>query len=153
MKSGTNLPASGRVGRGVFSGKDQRKARNGKIPSRLFFDSDASGEISVHRLTPRAGDIPSAESGLASDETMAKIGDRDAAARGAKEGTTRTFYGWGELSVQDAAGDGRKVLATPLPENPWHADIILPSADVGDKARRQHAENLAGRAIWRPRPE
>ena len=153
MKSGTNIPASGRVGRGVFTGKEQRKARNGRVPSSVFFDSPASGAISVHRLTSRPGEIPAADSGLASDETMAEIGDRDAAERGAKDGTTRTFYGWGELSVQDAAEDGRKVIASPLPENPWHADIILPAADVGDKARRRHAENLAARAIWRPRPE
>lgn len=108
-----------------------------------------AAEISVHRLLP-AGVQLSDRSDLTSDECLAEIGDRDAEGREEK----CSFYGWAELSVADAAGNGRMVRVSPKTDNPWHADIILPGEDASDRtACKRHASQLAAVAKWRPRPE
>ena len=148
------LPDEDRVGRGVFSRKERDFLRKkGRARAALFFDSRSPAEISVHRLAPGANGDSADHPDLAPDETMAEIGDREAKARSEKSGERRTFYGWGELSAGDAAQERRVVRAAPLPDNPWHADIVLPEEDADDKdARWRHAEDLAALALWRPRP-
>ena len=154
MKPRTTLSATDRVGRGVFSKKDRQLLKREEAPSGLFFDEASPTKISVHRLTPKAGEIPAAGSGLASDEQMAEIGDCTAKIRGEKKGEVRNFYGWGELSVAEAEQMRRIVRLSPLPENSWHADIVLPESDANSaEARWEHAEELATLAVWRPRPE
>lgn len=151
--TGAPLADADRIGRGIFSSRQKKQAAKGEAPPGLFLDAASPGEISVHRLTRRPGEIPAPGSGLAADEALAAMGDRDAAARSAKSGTTRTFYGWGELSAQDAAQNERRVRASPLPENQQHADIVLPAAAAADEEERwEHAEELAACAVWRPRP-
>ena len=154
MKAKAILSIADRVGRGVFSKRNRGDLKKGQAPAALFFDRTSPTSISVHRLTPNAGEHPPADSDLASDETMADIGDSAARARSASAGETRQFYGWGELSVKDAGKNRRIVRASPLPENPWHADIVLPEICANNaEARWEHAEELAALAVWRPRPE
>lgn len=82
---------------------------------------------------------------------MAAIGDGVAAGRG----DGRRFYGWAVIAAARARENGRKVEADPLLSNPYHANIVLPvpfGPDVDD-ARFQHAQDLALKARFRPRPE
>ena len=63
------------------------------------------------------------------------------------------FRGWACLMYEYAASDGRKVVASPTKENPYHGDIILPRSVIGDKgAREHHAYDLAGACAWRDAP-
>lgn len=141
---------SDKVGRDVLSRKDRSLIQRRDAPPRLFFDNASPVEISVNRLTPEPNQAPPADRpDLAPDTEISKISDRSANARVPQ----RNFYGWAELSVRQASQDGRTVRASPLPENQWHADIILPAeAKEKETIRRKHAAKLAGNSVWRPRP-
>ena len=71
----------------------------------------------------------------------------------ARRGSGRLFYGWATLTVAHASANGRSVRASPLANNPYHADIelnIRPNLERRD-AQKQHADDLAARAHWRER--
>ena len=69
-----------------------------------------------------------------------------AAARGA------SFYGWAVVTADAASADGRQVLATPLSNNPYHADIVLPELAAHNlRTQREHAQKLADASRWRER--
>ena len=56
--------------------------------------------------------------------------------------------------MRDAEKSGRRVESSPSEDNQYHMDIVLPSEAENDKdKRREHAEELAADATWRPRPE
>lgn len=143
------LLKSDKLGRDILSSKFRRRIKNGRAPSGIFLDNASPTELSVHRLTPVPNRKPPADRpDLAPDTMIAEIGDRRAEALG------RNFYGWAELSVADASEQGRAVRILPLPENQWHADIVLPDeARKKERTRRDHAAKLAGKSKWRPRPE
>lgn len=76
-----------------------------------------------------------------------EIADRMATAR------YRTFYGWAVVTARNASTNGRQVIASPLLDNPYHADIILPDAAVEDREEQKcHAQELADASTWRGRP-
>ena len=56
-----------------------------------------------------------------------------------------------ELESEDAAGNGRRVVASPiLDQNPYHADIVLPSVVAEDREeQKRHAQELADMSRWR----
>ena len=61
----------------------------------------------------------------------------------------RAFYGRAGLTADNAASNGRTVVATPTPENRCHADICLNvSGDLRRRQQKQHALELAGHAKW-----
>lgn len=61
-----------------------------------------------------------------------------------------TFYGWGCLSRDHAARNGRVFRESPTSENPFHSDIHLPDDVEGDEdERRKHAFELADLTQWR----
>ena len=69
--------------------------------------------------------------------------------RGRNKNPPQAFYGWAVLTAEHAGRGGRTVIATPMPQNPCHADIFLNVA--GDERRRQqkqHANEMAAHAIW-----
>ncbi len=69
--------------------------------------------------------------------------------RGRNRSPPRRFYGWAVLIAEDASRSGRTVLATPMPENPCHADILLNvSGDERRRQQKQHANELAAHAKW-----
>lgn len=78
-----------------------------------------------------------------------ELGDRSAATR-LPEGTRR-FYGWAVLSVADASRSGRRVVASPKPQHPHHADIVLPvgaDEETWFREAMRHAEELAEMATY-----
>lgn len=126
------------LGRGVFSSNQARSAKKGIMQHSIFFEHEDAQSLSVDRLNH------------APDQVMAEIGDRIARSRG----PNRSFYGWAEVALEDASKNGRTVAATPLPDNPYHADIYLnvPASSERRDDLIDHANNLAAAAEWRKRP-
>lgn len=123
------------LGRGVFSSSERKRARNSRIRYYVFLEKEGVAEISVDRLDH----APSAEA--------AAIADGNAAAR------NRTFYGWAVVSAQKATANGRSVKAGPKRDNPYHADIVLPTSTAEDREEQiGHAQELADNSSWRERP-
>lgn len=122
------------LGRSVFSRRKSRRARLGQIDMDIFLEREDAKSISVDRLK------------------QAPI--HELTARSRERGQDRTppqaFQGWAVLTARHAAASGRTVVATPMPQNPCHADIFLNI--IGDGRRRQqkeHANEMAAHATWR----
>lgn len=119
------------LGRGVFDSRRARQARAGKIVPRIFRERDGVRELSVDRLSH------------ADLVELAKLHNRQRA--------PQSLYGWAHLSAVDAAMDGRTIRPSPiLPDNPFHAEIVLPVNDELEisEEQDQHALNLAMSARW-----
>ena len=117
-----------------LSSKDAKKASRAINP-RVFLEARDAGSISVDRLDH----APPVE--------MARL----ARARGDTRTPPRSFYGWAVLMAREAASNGRTVEPTPLPSNPYHADIRLHLPDEPwerEELRRQHANELAAHSVW-----
>ena len=133
-----------KLGRSVFSSSAEKRARKGIIIREIFLVRREDDCVSVDRM------------GYTSDETMARL----ASVRGKER--VRTFYGWAILTAGAARSNSdqmeyrRTIEASPLPDNRYHANIVmnLPSADEPERRdiQKQHALALAKCAKWRPRP-
>ena len=123
------------LGRRVLSSRQSRTAANTGVPFHVFLERSGQREISVDRLT------------------LAALAEATAnALRGAAQrNPPRNFYGWAVVAAQRARYAGCAVIASPLPDNRYHADIILPNdaTDLAD-AQREYAIKLAGMSTWRP---
>ena len=120
------------LGRGVFSSKQARRARRSGVRASVFLERPGQLRISVDRLS------------VAPAETADEVAESVAAMRGA------SFYGWAVVTADAASADGRQVLATPLPNNPYHADIVLPELAAHNlQTQREHAQKLADASRWR----
>ena len=127
-----DVEPSEELGRGVFSSKAARRSRR-SVPHTVFLESRGNATISVDRLS-------------VAPRTEALDHARNLAAQRA-----RTFYGWAVVAAVLAASSGRRVVATPQGDNPYHADIELPvSAQDERDDQIQHARELADASQWRP---
>ncbi len=124
------------LGRCVFSSREARRGhRRGSVRFNVFLEKPRVQKLSVDRLD------------RASVEEAVRLGER------AAENRQQTFYGWGVVSAEQAAGNGRRVTATPQRDNPFHADIVLPERAVSDREEQKvHAQQLADLSSWRARP-
>lgn len=130
----TGVEPSEDLGRGVFSGKKARRSRS-SVPHTVFLERAGNPTISVDRL---------------SVASLADAADhmRDVALAGAK-----SFYGWAVVTAGLAASSGRRVSATPQPDNPFHADIELPDPAQEEREEQiRHARELADASRWKPAP-
>ena len=133
-----NISPNETLGRGVFSSTQARRAERGTIPSHVFLERRGEVTISVDRLD------------FAEPEQMATLGDKVAVGRSGG----RKFYGWAVIAAEAAGSSGRRVVATPQPGNPYHADIILPDSAAEDqKKQRHHTQDLTNASRWRKRPD
>ncbi len=83
---------------------------------------------------------------------MAALGDKVAVGRSVD--STVTFYGWAVITTEYAENNGRQVVYTPLPDNPYHTDIILPDSAAENRDEQiRHAQELADASLWRERPD
>lgn len=120
------------LGRGVSSSRVARRLRNSRPRHYDFLPREGVVEISVDRLSVAGLKLASA---LAADRDRAR---------------NRTFYGWLVVVASEAACEGRRVVASPLIDNPYHADIILPTNAAADREEQiQHAQDLADSSYWR----
>ena len=131
----TNIDSGESVGRGVFDTKKAKHARAGKIQPRIFRERNGIGELSVDRLS------------YGNHTQIGALHDR--------ERSPQRLFGWAQLSTEDARKNGRSVVARPIiPNNPYHAEIVLPQVDPSEMTEEQdqHALNLAMLSTWLPRP-
>jgi len=142
MDSLPELNDAERLGRTVASKTLAKRARRtGEIPPNVFLESYRADSISVDRMD------------RASERVLAEL----AVSRAGARTPPKDFQGWAAVSVAHAASEGRTVRATPLPDNPYHADIFLnipASAPEIERRRRQklHAQRLAVHSTWREAP-
>lgn len=122
------------LGRGVFSEKHKHRATRSRVPFHVFLEKPGKTEISVDRLR------------IAPPGEARTIADKVAAAR------KRAFHGWAFVIAERAVSNKRRVTASPLPDNPYHADIILPQLTADDREeQKRHAQELADASEWRGR--
>ena len=110
----------------------------GHAPPDRFMPPESSSELSINRM------------GFAPDAKMAAIGERNAYSDNRKE-----FWGWHTLSAQDIKDAGCSVEPSPTPENPYHADIIIPVPPDLEKEKRhdeliKYARLLSDRTKFHP---
>ena len=130
-----SVGADEELGRGVSSRKNAARARRSSVPYREFLPRSGVAEISVDRLSVTTA----AESNA--------IAARRDSARG------RSFYGWAVVTAEAAGENGRRVVASPIPDiNPYHADIVLPEATAENRSEQiRHAQQLRDASYWRER--
>lgn len=123
------------LGRRVFSNRDRNRAKREKTPLKVFLEKEGTRTISTDRVD------------VVNPDVIAAIADKSAANR------SGPFRGWAVVSRQNACKRGRHVCASPLPDNPYHADIVLPEAAALDPDEQEvHAQELARCSKWRERP-
>lgn len=62
------------------------------------------------------------------------------------------IQGWLVLNERDASRKGRRVVYTPQPDNPYHADIILPDEHAHDWEDDQvHLREFLSLSRWQDR--
>lgn len=124
------------LGRSVFSSRYARQAARAGVPHHVFLLRPGETRISVDRLS------------MAAEGEALAVAIRNASARG------RSFYGGATVSVLSAHRQGCEVVAAPVPANPRHAVIVLPSSAATDRAEQVlRAVELAEAAAWKPRPD
>ena len=135
MTVSDHIGAEEHLGRSVFSSKHRNRARRARVPHHVFLEREGITEISVDRLDP----APPSEAAAAAI--------RIANDRGAM------FYGWAVVVARKAGASGRHVKASAKPDNPYHADIVLPDLAAEDREeQKRHAQELADSSSWRERP-
>ena len=122
--------------RSVFREGRAKRAAKGTIRHDIFLEREGVEVLSVDRLDH------------APDQDLAAISDRNAVARRLQ------FFGWAVVTVSEASRNGRYVRESAQLDNPFHADIHLNIVEAQERrdAEKAHANDLAARAIWRPRP-
>lgn len=125
------------LGRGVSSSRIARRALrpNFQVPLNVFLPPRDESHISVDRLS------------VAPYDEAVAIADRRDGARG------RAFYGWAVTTGFAVTDNGRRIVASPMPDvNPYHADIVLPENAVHDREeQKRHAQELADTSFWNDR--
>ena len=131
-----------RLGREESSERNARKAfrrqrEDGEdwAPVSKFKPPGNSNEISVNRMD------------MAPPGDIAEIGQRNASR------LKKSFWGWYILSASDVKSTGCSVLPSPLLDNPYHADVVVPvPPDAEDRrdAMTEFARDLAYCATFLP---
>ena len=102
-----------------------------------FLEKEGQTDISVDRLS------------IAPEEEAVAIADNVGTART----LPATFYGWAVVTAEEARRSEREAIASPLKNNPYHADICLPELTAEDREeQKRHAQELADISRWRERP-
>lgn len=126
------------LGRGVFSSTHRRRAANNSTPPlEIFLERKGERKISVDRLSvaPLAAVVANAK----------RIAE--------KRDPPRNFYGWAVITAEKIRVAGCGVVDSPLPDNPYHAEIELPDHAVESRdAQMEYASKLAAMSQWRPCP-
>ena len=116
------------LGRRVFT---QSLARRLKAVHRMFLPKRGEVSISVDRLN------------------VAPQSDLTALAHAASGSRDGPFCGWASIATEDACRNRRRVEASPVDGNPYHAEILLPSSAATDRGEQvRHAHELADASCW-----
>ena len=122
------------LGRRISSRRDaNRMQRTNKVPYSYFMPKSGDVRLSVDRLTV-------APLGKISEIATATI----------LRTSGHQFRGWAVVRSEAATASDRRVAASPILGNPYHADIILPDDTTNNRAaQKNHATELASVASWR----
>lgn len=136
MKVPEKIAPEEELGRSVYSSRDAKRAARTRAGLNSFLEKEGEPKISTDRLSVAPF-----------DEAIA-IAETRGVAR------NRTFYGWAVVIAEQACCNGRRVVASPQPDNPYHGDIILPKKAVEDREiQKSHAQALADVSSWLSRPD
>ena len=128
------------IGRAIFSRTDAERIKRGNsIPYRVLFTKTQS--ISVDRLFEKALLL------------LTRIQRAHAKKRSKNQGRQVVFCGWLSLKAHVIRQEGRRLEASPQNDNPYHANIIMPSEERDDLIHQ--AKNLASlrsQFRWRGAP-
>lgn len=128
------IGSSERLGRRITDTKKAERAASGRIIPPVF--KDRSGEISIDRL-----DYPDERALI--PQLLAT--DKE---------TGREIKGWAVVLAEDASKDGRETISSPLADNPFHGEILIPPEQFEDmEKRKEHFGDLAKASVWLVRPE
>lgn len=128
------------LGRSVFS-KSHFRTKTRRVLLGAFLERLGEKNMSVDRFTRALASI--------SLEELAAMSRRIAAQRN----PPRRFYGWGVVTAERVRGENCQVIDSPIPDNTYHADIVLPDEAIeSEDAQRGYAATLAGMARWSPYP-
>ena len=122
------------LGRAVFSNRQARKAIRGMVEDNIFLER-LGASLSVDRF------------GFCSTQELTNIQNKNAEIRSQKESRKRSFYGWVNVEAKIARRNHRRVYATPMGSNSYHAEIILPK-DIDRDEQITHARELASNTTW-----
>ena len=129
------------LGRRIFSRSTARDAAKNRVPFHLFLEKASVKELSVDRLT------------VAEPEGIAEVVADALQAAANRPSPPNTFSGWAVVNVEAVRETGCHVKDSPLPNNRYHADIILPDTAMENKEAQQgYATTLAGKAKWKAWP-
>ena len=109
MNIPNNIAPAEELGRSMFSSREAKRARRSRVSHNAFLEKEGQTDISVDRLS------------IAPAKEAVAIADNVGAART----PSATFYGWAFLTAEEADCNGRQAIASPLDNNPYHADIRL----------------------------
>ncbi len=119
-----------------------KKGGKANVKAAVFEPPRNTNEISVNRLS------------LATKNTLAEIGERNAnLMKCPRSGHKNKFWGWYTLTASDIRESGCSIKPTPLNDNPYHADIVVPVSPEAEKSKdafREYAKVLAYRAKFVP---
>ena len=127
----------------VSQGQTRYTHRHGRSRINAFLEKEGQKTISVDRLEVAP-----------SEDVLVANGEKVAATRARPDGSRRTFYGWAVVKAENAGGRGKDVMSSPQPDNPYHADIVLPDPAVKDREeQKRRAQELADNSVWREHPQ
>lgn len=131
MQPPDHLRSDEKLGRQVSSSTYISKLKRGDVPPVLFV-REGSPEVSTDRLhSDYFPDVANSETDFHKN-------------RG------RTFYGWAVISQDKLSQIGLAATPSPTPDNPYHADIILPLSPEPDRHEiYPYAVKLAAKASWK----
>ncbi|MXY71464.1 MAG: hypothetical protein F4Y97_00330 [Dehalococcoidia bacterium] len=128
------------LGRGIGF-KERELKEQKRLRKRLrqlhkdFMPQQGRNEVSVDRIS------------IAPRDEIVTIASR----REKEREPSRTFGGWAFVTPEEAARNGRHVVATSIEGNDYHADITFPQKALGNQdEQKEHAWALAAASRWCP---
>ena len=126
------------LGRAVVTRTQANSCRRGTVLASVF-SYPGNFKLSVDRIDK-----------MTSDDEAVRHGEHIASLRG----DNRSFYGWALLTKPKVLAEGCECRSSPVPDNFWHADILMPEDAAHDPGMHEvHAAGLARRSWWRDRPD
>ncbi len=147
MKKRLDKEATNSVVKGERLGREENSKTNARKSFRRLNEGNAWAPVSKFEPPKNSNEISVNRMDLANENTFAVLGKRNAASLG------KLFWGWYILTKEAVEDVGCSVKQSPLDENPYHADIIIPVSLDAEERRDNvidYARDLAYQANFLP---
>ena len=146
VKEQMDKPALDSIANSEKLGREEQSQSNAKRAFRRL-KTEGKARVPVSKFMPpkNTNDVSVNRMDLAAVVTLAELGSRNARKAG------KTFWGWYTLTAREIEEVGCTVKASPLDDNPFHADIVLPvPLDAEDRKDdlTEYARDLAYHATF-----